>query len=110
MDYIAFHKQVRKEFSEEVAICTTVVISILMTTKPIKKDYDDEKGFSKRIEFISREALWEIPQIYKKEIVDTAISLGFVYYDWDLNQSMNRPTTLKELVDGLQKSKDKQFR
>jgi hypothetical protein len=106
MDYLKLHNQVRKEFSEEVAVCTTVVTTILMTTKPKSKDFDEEKGFSKRIEYISREALWEINQIYNSKIVDIAVAISQIWYTWDLYQSVGKQTTIKELVDGLQRTKN----
>lgn len=99
MKYIRLFEAVSDEFGTEVALCVIQISTIHMRLKPKLKELTGEKSFEARVIAKARDLLWETDST----IVEQAIEVWRVSYDWQIRQSMNglggcEKKTFKELL------------
>jgi len=99
MKYMRLFEAVHDEFGLDVALCVIQISTIQMSLKPKLKELTGEKSFEKRVITKAKHLLWETDST----IVEQAIEVWRVSYDWGIRQSMNglggcEKKTFKELL------------
>ena len=99
MKYMRLFEAVSDEFGTEVALCVIQISTIQMSLKPKRKEMTGGKSFEERVIAKAKNLLWETDHT----IVEQAIQVWRVSYDWGIRQSMNglggcEKKTFKELL------------
>ena len=99
MKYMRLFEAVQDEFELEIALCVIQISTIQLGLKPKLKELTGEKSFEERVITKAKKLLWETDS----SIVDQAIEVWRVSYDWGVKQSMDglggcEKKTFKELL------------
>lgn len=98
MNYDVLFQQVKKEFSEEIALKVSIAVALHLSTRVKNKDFEEKGRYDKRV----KKKIWDVLWESSSDELDLVIKLWKCVYYWDIDNVLApEPRTFKQLLEEL---------